>query len=141
MITLNAVTAGQSDGRKQELCRQPRTSEFGFTFQIRRRVLNRGTLMCKHYSFHVPSETKGEQAPQLILGPDIFYQLLANTLFTLRAGHLTPLINPIWALVIYGPVRLQQSPWPRCLKGCNWFFQKFLAQTFFASYWPTRYLH
>jgi hypothetical protein len=29
------------------------------------------------------------------LGPDIFYKLLANTLVALRAGHLTPLINPI----------------------------------------------
>ena len=29
------------------------------------------------------------------LGPDIFYKLLANMLFMLRAGHLTPLINTI----------------------------------------------
>ena len=29
------------------------------------------------------------------LGPDMFYQLLANTLFALRAGHLTPLRSPI----------------------------------------------
>ena len=27
--------------------------------------------------------------------PDIFYKLLANTLFALRAGHLTPLKSPI----------------------------------------------
>ena len=29
------------------------------------------------------------------LGPDIFCQLLANTLFALRAGHLTLLKSPI----------------------------------------------
>ena len=29
------------------------------------------------------------------LGPDMFYQLLANMLFALRAGHLTPLKSPI----------------------------------------------
>src|ERR1700693_6204328 len=40
------------------------------------------------------------------LRPDIFYQLLANTLFALRAGHLTLLKSPIWVSVIYGPVHL-----------------------------------
>ena len=40
------------------------------------------------------------------LGPDIFCQLLANTLFALRAGHLTLLKSPIWVSVMYGPVHL-----------------------------------
>ena len=40
-------------------------SEFGSAFRIGRCFLNQGTLICKHYAFRVPIETKGEQAPQL----------------------------------------------------------------------------